>query len=97
MEGSSANSLLQRELLDTIKGLRSTIESLQATIEDLRKELAETKEKERLAIILGNEGNGLPEETIVSCDSVVRIPMDEGVDSLNVAAASAVAFWELRR
>ena len=55
------------------------------------------KEKERLAIILGNEGNGLPEETIVSCDSVVRIPMDEGVDSLNVAAASAVAFWELRR
>ncbi len=49
MEGSSANSLLQRELLDTIKGLRSTIESLQATIEDLRKELAETKEKERLA------------------------------------------------
>ena len=55
------------------------------------------KEKKRLAIILGNEGNGLPEETIASCDSVVRIPMDEGVDSLNVAAASAVAFWELRR
>lgn len=54
------------------------------------------KLKPRLAIFLGNEGNGLPKETISSCDSVVRIPMDEGVDSLNVAAASAVAFWELR-
>ena len=50
----------------------------------------------RLAIFLGNEGNGLPEETIRACDSVVRIPMRDGVDSLNVAAASAVAFWELR-
>ena len=49
MARSSANSLLQRELLDTIKSLRSTIESLQTTIEDLRKELAESKEKERLA------------------------------------------------
>ena len=50
----------------------------------------------RLAIFLGNEGNGLPEETIDACDVVVRIPMKEGVDSLNVAAASAVAFWQLR-
>ena len=49
----------------------------------------------RLAIFLGNEGNGLPQETILACDYVVRIPMREGVDSLNVAAASAVAFWEL--
>lgn len=55
------------------------------------------KLKPRLAIFLGNEGNGLPKETIASCDSVVRIPMDEGVDSLNVAAASAVAFWELSK
>lgn len=54
------------------------------------------KETERLAIFLGNEGNGLPKETIDVCDCVVRIPMNEGVDSLNVAAASAVAFWELR-
>ena len=54
------------------------------------------KKMPRLAIFLGNEGNGLPEETIHSCDSVVRIPMREGVDSLNVAAASAVAFWQLR-
>ena len=49
MARSSANSLLQRELLDTIKSLRSTIESLQGTIEDLRKALAESQEKERLA------------------------------------------------
>ena len=54
------------------------------------------KKDPRLAIFLGNEGNGLPEETIDACDVVVRIPMKEGVDSLNVAAASAVAFWELR-
>lgn len=53
------------------------------------------KKDPRLAIFLGNEGNGLPEETIDACDVVVRIPMKEGVDSLNVAAASAVAFWEL--
>ena len=49
MAHSSANSLLQRELLDTIKGLRTTIESLQTTIEDLRKSLAESQERERLA------------------------------------------------
>ena len=49
MARDSANSLLQRELLDTIKGLRTTIESLQATIDDLRKSLAESQERERLA------------------------------------------------
>ena len=49
MAHSSANSVLQRELLDTIKGLRATIESLQSTIEDLRKSLAESQERERLA------------------------------------------------
>ena len=49
MAHSSANSLLQRELLDTIKSLRTTIESLNATIEDLRKSLAESQERERLA------------------------------------------------
>ena len=49
MAHSSANSVLQRELLDTIKGLRATVESLQSTIEDLRKSLAESQERERLA------------------------------------------------
>ena len=51
--------------------------------------------EEKLAIILGTEGEGLLHETIENCDYTVKIPMSHGVDSLNVAAASAVAFWEL--
>ena len=51
----------------------------------------------KLAVVLGTEGDGLSSETIAKCDSAARIPMAHGVDSLNVAAASAVAFWELRR
>lgn len=54
------------------------------------------KKEERLALVLGTEGDGLAESTIWDCDYQVRIPMAQGVDSLNVAAASAVAFWELR-
>ena len=54
------------------------------------------KSSGRLALLLGNEGDGLLPETIACCDAVVRIPMAGGVDSLNVAAASAVAFWELQ-
>lgn len=50
---------------------------------------------EKLAVILGTEGDGLLDETIANSDATVRIPMSHGVDSLNVAAASAVAFWEL--
>ena len=50
---------------------------------------------EKLAVILGSEGDGLASETIAECDYTVKIPMAHGVDSLNVAAASAVAFWEL--
>ncbi|MCR5626096.1 MAG: RNA methyltransferase [Lachnospiraceae bacterium] len=55
------------------------------------------KQKERLAIVLGTEGDGLPVEVIEDCDITIKIPMHHGVDSLNVAAASAVAFWELVR
>lgn len=50
----------------------------------------------RLAIVLGTEGDGLSPRTIAACDYTVKIPMAHGVDSLNVAAASAVAFWQLR-
>ena len=53
-------------------------------------------EIERLAMVFGTEGDGLAASTIAQCDLTVRIPMANGVDSLNVAAASAVAFWELR-
>lgn len=51
--------------------------------------------EEKLAVILGTEGDGLASSTIADCDYTVRIPMSHNVDSLNVAAASAVAFWEL--
>ena len=51
--------------------------------------------EEKLAIILGTEGDGLASHTISDCDYTVCIPMSHGVDSLNVAAASAVAFWQL--
>ena len=54
-------------------------------------------EQKRLAIILGSEGDGLTQSTIAQCDYTVKIPMYHGVDSLNVAAASAVAFWQLRK
>ena len=49
----------------------------------------------KLAIVLGTEGDGLARSTIAACDYTVKIPMSHGVDSLNVAAASAVAFWQL--
>ena len=52
--------------------------------------------EEKLAVILGTEGDGLSASTIADCDYTVKIPMSHGVDSLNVAAASAVAFWQLR-
>ena len=57
----------------------------------------ELREVDRLAIVIGAEGSGLLDETIDGCDYTVKIPMHHGVDSLNVAAASALAFWELRK
>jgi tRNA G18 (ribose-2'-O)-methylase SpoU len=54
------------------------------------------RREEKLAVVLGTEGDGLKNTTIAACDYTVKIPMYHGVDSLNVAAASAVAFWELR-
>lgn len=62
------------------------------TIEDPR-----LRQEEKLAIIMGTEGDGLSEETIAGCDYTACIPMAHGVDSLNVASASAVAFWQLGR
>lgn len=53
-------------------------------------------DEEKLAVVVGTEGSGLSARTITDCDYTVRIPMAHGVDSLNVAAASAVAFWQLR-
>ena len=67
------------------------LDSTALSIEDPRLRTAE-----KLAILLGTEGDGLAPRTIAQCDFTVCIPMARGVDSLNVAAASAVAFWELR-
>lgn len=53
--------------------------------------------EEKLAVVLGTEGDGLASDTIADCDYTVRIPMSHGVDSLNISCASAVAFWELGR
>ncbi len=66
----------------------------------LRKDTIDINDKrlndeEKLAIILGNEGDGLMESTLDNCDYTVKIPMSNEVDSLNVAAASAIAFWEI--
>lgn len=63
--------------------------------DSLRPDDEKLHQAEKLAIILGTEGEGLAEDTIADCDDTVCIPMAHGVDSLNVAAASAVAFWEL--
>lgn len=57
----------------------------------------EIRANERVAVLLGSEGPGLPKEVIAACDYRVRIPMHYGVDSLNVAAASAISFWELMK
>lgn len=57
---------------------------------------ARLRQEQKLAIFLGTEGDGLSHQTIARCDYTVMIPMEHGVDSLNVAAASAVAFWQLR-
>ena len=55
------------------------------------------KSLDKLAVIMGTEGDGLPQQTIIEADYVVKIPMSHQVDSLNVAAAAAVAFWELKK
>ncbi|MCR5739123.1 MAG: RNA methyltransferase, partial [Lachnospiraceae bacterium] len=57
----------------------------------------EIRANEKLAIILGTEGTGLPGEIIEACDYRVMIPMYHGVDSLNAATASAISFWELMK
>ena len=57
----------------------------------------EIRANEKLAVVLGTEGTGLPKEVIAACDYRVMIPMHNGVDSLNVAAASAISFWELMK
>ena len=83
--------------LDDIRRLGFRTAAMALTDDSVPLDAPQLKREPRLAIVLGTEGDGLPHDTIAGADYVVRIPMSHGVDSLNVAAASAVAFWELQR
>lgn len=85
------------EYVDVLKniGFKTVAMALHDNTVDIDDEKLNSEDK--IAIILGTEGEGLKMSTIKSADYTVRIPMAEGVDSLNVAAASAVAFWQLRK
>lgn len=82
--------------LEQLKKLGFKTAAMALTDESVSVEDPELMAEEKLAILMGTEGEGLSQETIACCDYTVRIPMSHGVDSLNVAAASAVAFWQLR-
>ena len=81
--------------LETLRALGFRSAAMALTDQSVSIRDARLHAEERLAIVLGTEGDGLSAETIARCDYTVKIPMSHGVDSLNVAAASAVAFWEL--
>lgn len=85
------------ESMAALKGLGFQTVALALADNTLSIEDPRLMEEEKLALLLGSEGDGLTEETIAACDYTVKIPMYHGVDSLNVAAASAVAFWQLRK
>jgi tRNA G18 (ribose-2'-O)-methylase SpoU len=82
--------------MDTLRKLGFKTTAMALRDDSLSVDDPELAQVEKLAIILGSEGDGLADSVIESCDYTVKIPMSHGVDSLNVAAAAAVAFWELR-
>ena len=82
---------------DTLRSLGYRTAAMALTDKSISLSAPILKQQERLAFIMGTEGDGLPQQTIASADFTVRIPMSHQVDSLNVAAAAAVAFWELRK
>ncbi len=84
------------DVLDSLKAKGFSLAALALDDRSLWVDDPVLKREPRLALLLGTEGDGLAQETIARCDYTVKIPMGHGVDSLNVAAASAVAFWELR-
>jgi tRNA G18 (ribose-2'-O)-methylase SpoU len=81
----------------TLHSLGFTTAAMALTDDSIALDDPRLKQTEKLAIIMGTEGDGLPAQTIHDADYVIRIPMSHQVDSLNVAAAAAVAFWELAR
>lgn len=86
-----------QEGMEFLRGLGFAAAAMALNDDSVSIDDAQLMSEEKLAIILGTEGDGLAAETIAGCDYTVRIPMSHGVDSLNVAAASAVAFWQLGR
>lgn len=82
--------------VDLLKELGLTVAALALSEDSVSLDELERHAPERLALVLGTEGDGLSPRTVAAADLVVRIPMGGGVDSLNVAAASAVAFWAVR-
>ena len=82
--------------LEQLKELGFKTAAMALTDQSVSVEDPKLMAEKKLAILMGTEGDGLSQETIAGCDYTVRIPMSHGVDSLNVAAASAVAFWQLR-
>ena len=90
-------AFLNDESLDEIKALGFKTVAMALKDNTLAIDDARLVREEKLAIVMGTEGDGLSDETILECDYTVKIPMYHGVDSLNVAAASAVAFYQLAR
>ena len=84
-----------KQAIAELKKLGYKTAALALTDDSVSIDDSELMNEEKLAVILGNEGEGLKNETIALCDYTVKIPMTHGVDSLNVAAESAVAFWQL--
>lgn len=84
-----------KQAIAELKKLGYKTAALALTDDSVSIDDSELMKEEKLAVILENEGEGLENETIALCDYTVKIPMTHGVDSLNVAAASAVAFWQL--
>jgi tRNA G18 (ribose-2'-O)-methylase SpoU len=87
---------LEKNWPEHLRGLGIKTAALALTDRSVSVDDAALAAEPRIALVLGSEGDGLSETVIESCDYTVKIPMSHGVDSLNVAAAAAVAFWELR-
>jgi tRNA G18 (ribose-2'-O)-methylase SpoU len=88
-------TFLDERGIGALRGLGFQTAAMALTEESIPIDDPRLQAPERLAVVLGTEGDGLASATIADCDYTVRIPMSHGVDSLNVAAASAVAFWQL--
>ena len=82
--------------LELLKEQGFTVAAMELTDDALDLDEVAARNIPKLALVLGTEGAGMSPETLAAVDIAVKIPMRAGVDSLNVAAASAVAFWELR-